>query len=132
MSKCSKKIKELKEKIDCVSGLDDDFVFMILCSIEKRINLIANYAEEDDLNGTCFNKNTQTADIKEDIKILTDYMLELNDDIQRAEEWANTSAEEEMYFALKNVLDKLNQLQKENEELKITVERKNRLLYERI
>ena len=31
--------------------------------------------------------------IEEDIKILTDYMLELNADIQRAEEWANTGAD---------------------------------------
>ena len=56
--------------------------------------------------------------VEENIKILTDYMLELNSDIQRAEEWVNTSADEEMYFALKNVLDKLEELQKENEELK--------------
>lgn len=56
--------------------------------------------------------------IEEDIKILTDYMLELNADIQRAEEWVNTGVDEEKYFALKNVLDKLEELQKENEELK--------------
>ena len=57
-------------------------------------------------------------DIKESKKILTDYMLELNADIQRAEDWANTSADEEMYFALKTVLDRLEQLEKENKELK--------------
>lgn len=51
-------------------------------------------------------------------KILTDYMLELNRDIQSAEEWVNTGADEEMYFALQTVLNKLERLQKENEELK--------------
>ena len=40
-------------------------------------------------------------------KILTDYMLELNRDIQSAEDWANTSADEEMYFALQTVLNEL-------------------------
>lgn len=52
-------------------------------------------------------------------KILTDYMLELNRDIQSAEEWANTGADEEMYFALQTVLNELERLQKENEELKV-------------
>lgn len=47
-------------------------------------------------------------------KILTDYMLELNDDIQRAEDWVNTGADEEMYFALQTVLNELERLQKEN------------------
>lgn len=46
-------------------------------------------------------------------KILTDYMLELNNDIQRAEDWVNTGADEEMYFALKTVLNELERLQKE-------------------
>ena len=40
-------------------------------------------------------------------KILTDYMLELNRDIQSAEDWANTGADEEMYFALQTVLNEL-------------------------
>lgn len=56
--------------------------------------------------------------IKEDIKILTDYMLELNNDIQSAEEWANTSADEEMYWAIKNVLEYMEKIEKENAELK--------------
>ena len=51
-------------------------------------------------------------------KILTDYMLELNRDIQSAEEWANTGADEEMYFALQTVLNELERLQKEYERLK--------------
>lgn len=57
-------------------------------------------------------------DIKESKKVLTDYMLELNADIQRAEDWVNTGADEEMYFALKTVLDRLEQLEKENKEMK--------------
>lgn len=48
-------------------------------------------------------------------KILTDYMLELNNDIQRAEDWVNTGVDEEMYFALKTVLNELERLQKEFE-----------------
>lgn len=51
-------------------------------------------------------------------KILTDYMLELNNDIQSAEEWCNTGADEEMYFALQTVLNELERLQKEYERLK--------------
>ena len=58
-------------------------------------------------------------DIKESKKVLTDYMLELNADIQRAEDWVNTGADEEIYFALKTVLDRLEQLEKENKELKV-------------
>ena len=50
-------------------------------------------------------------------KILTDYMLELNRDIQSAEDWANTGADEEMYFALQTVLNELERLQKENKSL---------------
>lgn len=46
-------------------------------------------------------------------KILTDYMLELNNDIQRAEDLVNTGADEEMYFALQTVLNELEKLQKE-------------------
>lgn len=56
--------------------------------------------------------------LKDSKKVLTDYMLELNADIQRAEDWVNTGADEEMYFALKTVLDRLEQLEKENKELK--------------
>lgn len=51
-------------------------------------------------------------------KILTDYMLELNRDIQSAEDWVNTGADEEMYFALQTVLNELDRLKKENKELK--------------
>lgn len=54
MSKCSKKCNEIKQKIDSISGLDDDFVFEMLCKIENQIDLIDKYADEDILNGTCF------------------------------------------------------------------------------
>lgn len=54
MSKCSKKCNEIKKKIDNISGLDDDFIFETLCDIEAKIHLIRMYADEDELNGTCF------------------------------------------------------------------------------
>ena len=55
--------------------------------------------------------------IEEDIKILTDYMIELNKDIQDTEEWVNTGADEEMYYAIKNVLEYLEKFKKENQKL---------------
>lgn len=60
--------------------------------------------------------------LKESKKILTNYMLELNRDIQSAEEWANTGADEEMYFAIQTVLNELERLQKKNEELNIRLQ----------
>lgn len=65
MSKCSKKCNEIKQKIDSISGLDDDFVFEILCLVEKQIDLIDKYVDEDELKGTCFNKKIF---VEEDIK----------------------------------------------------------------
>lgn len=59
-------------------------------------------------------------------KILTDYMLELNRDIQSAEEWANTGADEEMYFSLQTVLNELERLQKENKELRKELNEENK------
>lgn len=56
MSKCSKKCNEIKQKTDKISGLDDDFIFEILCKIENQLDLINKYADEDELNGTCFKK----------------------------------------------------------------------------
>lgn len=61
-------------------------------------------------------------------KILTDYMLELNRDIQSAEDWANTGADEEMYFALQTVLNELERLQEENEILKEELEKIDKTL----
>jgi len=56
MSRCSKKCNEIKQKIDNISGLDDNFVFEILCKIENQIDLLDKYANEDELNGTCFKR----------------------------------------------------------------------------
>lgn len=63
MSKCSKKCNEIKEKINSLSGLDDDFIFEILCKIENQLDLINKYADEDELNGTCFKKNNERLQI---------------------------------------------------------------------
>lgn len=59
MSKCSKKCNELKSKLDSISGLDDDFIFEILCKIENQLDLINKYADEYKLNGTCFRKEVE-------------------------------------------------------------------------
>ena len=60
MSKCSKKCNEIKQKIDNISGLDDEYVYnwlITLDSITKSItSIIEAYANSDELNGTCFNK----------------------------------------------------------------------------
>lgn len=63
--------------------------------------------------------------IEKDIEILKNYILELNNDIQEAKEVGiDTDELEKSYFALKNVLDKLEELQKENEELKQAIKDK--------
>ena len=58
MSKCSKKCNEIKAKIDSISGLDDSAVYFWLCELEHLtdaiIKEINRYADEDELNGTCF------------------------------------------------------------------------------
>lgn len=59
MDKCSKKCNEIKQKIDNISGLDDETVYDWL----KRLNnvteaitsIIEEYADRNKLNGTCFN-----------------------------------------------------------------------------
>lgn len=60
MSKCSKKCNEIIEKINSISGLDDEWVYGNLCELEKYVNKVVNsiekYADEDKLNGTCFKK----------------------------------------------------------------------------
>lgn len=60
-------------------------------------------------------------------KILTDYMLELSDDINSAEEWANTGADEEKYFAIKNVLEYMEKIKIENQGLKDYINRLDKL-----
>lgn len=60
MSKCSKKCNEIKAKIDSISGLDDDVVESNLLILEYITNMIVGniekYADEDELNGTCFKR----------------------------------------------------------------------------
>lgn len=60
MSKCSKKCNEIKTKIDSISGLDDDWVYGNLLELEKYVTKVVDsinkYADEDELNGTCFKK----------------------------------------------------------------------------
>lgn len=56
MSRCSKKCNELKEKIDSISGLDDETVYDYLCEIDRIIDLVELYADEDYWNGTCFKR----------------------------------------------------------------------------
>lgn len=58
MSKCSKKCNEIKRKIDSISGLDDDYVYDWLKRLENVTEaitgIIENYADRNELNGTCF------------------------------------------------------------------------------
>lgn len=60
MSRCSKMCNEIKQRIDNISGLDDDFVYDCLKRLEiitKEITtIIEDYADRSVLNGTCFNK----------------------------------------------------------------------------
>lgn len=57
MSKCSVKCNELQKKIQNISGLNDQYVYDKLCEIDNIIKDINKYADEDELNGTCFGKN---------------------------------------------------------------------------
>ena len=63
MSRCSKKCNEIKAKIDSISGLDDGVVYSKLLILEYIVNMIVydieKYADEDELNGTCFNRRTK-------------------------------------------------------------------------
>lgn len=58
MSKCSKKCNEICEKIQSISGLDDDFVYGMLITLEKEANIVVDtigkYADLNQINGTCF------------------------------------------------------------------------------
>lgn len=62
MSKVSKSVNVLKNKLDSISGLDGDFVFNRLLFLDKFIDVllldIDNYLSEDVLNGTIFKDNT--------------------------------------------------------------------------
>lgn len=58
MSRCSKKCNEIKQKIDSISGLDDDIVYDWLKRLDNVIDaivsIIDDYADRNELNGTCF------------------------------------------------------------------------------
>lgn len=54
MSRCSKKINEIKEKLDSISGLNDDYVYRYLESIDNIVTPIveicSQWSEESDEN----------------------------------------------------------------------------------
>ncbi len=60
MSKCSKKCNEIKQKIDSISGLDDNYIYNVLVVVDFMVDVglkqIDEYLKENELNGTCFNK----------------------------------------------------------------------------
>lgn len=60
MSKCSVMCNKLQARIRGVSGLNDKYVWQKLCEIDKIIDDINDYADEDELNGSCFGKNRFT------------------------------------------------------------------------
>lgn len=62
MSTCSRKINELKERLDGISGLSDQYIFKKLIQISLIISDIEKYADEDSLNGTCY-KNTELGEL---------------------------------------------------------------------
>ena len=66
MSRCSKKCNEIKQKIDSISGLDDDIVYDWLKRLESVteafVKIIENHADNDKLNGTCFRNEVKNDD----------------------------------------------------------------------
>ena len=58
MGRCSKLCNEIKNSINSISGLDDDFVYnwlVVLKGITDNIvDRISKYSEENKINGTCF------------------------------------------------------------------------------
>lgn len=61
MSKCSKICNEIKQRIDTISGLDDENVYDWLKRLENVTeaitSIIEDYADRNELNGTCFMKD---------------------------------------------------------------------------
>ena len=72
MSKVSKKINEIKEKLDSISGLDDDYVYNWIESIDKIVtpivDICSTWSEEEDEKGTIFYKKR----IEEPLKSIMD------------------------------------------------------------
>lgn len=60
MSKVSTKINRIKNKLDIISGLDDDFIMSSVNKIDLFVNItlddINRYLKENPLNGTIFKK----------------------------------------------------------------------------
>lgn len=60
MSKVSTRINRMKNKLDSVSGLDDEYVDTQLDFIERILNIyvgkIEKYADENEINGTVFKR----------------------------------------------------------------------------
>lgn len=58
MSRVSKRINNIKNKLDSISGLDGDFVFDKLDILDKYIDImlviINDYLIDNELNGTIF------------------------------------------------------------------------------
>lgn len=73
MSKCSKKCNEIKQKIDSISGLDDDYVYGWLKSLESVtssiVSFINAYADRNELNGSCFKENEIDIDSIQEIEL---------------------------------------------------------------
>lgn len=69
MSKVSKKVNEIKEKLDSISGLEDDYVYTWLESIERIVNPIVDicstWSEQTDEAGTVFYKKRVESPLKE-------------------------------------------------------------------
>lgn len=60
MSKVSTRINRMKDKLDSVSGLDDEYVDTQLDFIERILNIyvgkIERYADKNEINGTVFKR----------------------------------------------------------------------------
>ena len=126
MSECSKKCNEIKQKIDSISGLDDDFVYDNLLMIEQTVNtivkIINDYADEDETNGTCFNRKERMSnktEIEKDIKIV-------NTIIENSNNIMSDLREREVQ-AIENILADRKRLEKENENNKEALEILNKM-----
>lgn len=120
MSKCSKKCNELKKLIDNISGLNDAYVFEELCSLENRLELLAEYGNLNEVNGTSFKRidNVKLAEMQDALHILEDTDISNIDDAEnidlRTYQYAvNTLLEmyyDEKKLARKLIADDLNHI----------------------
>lgn len=118
MSRCSKKCNEIKEKIDSISGLDDDYVYDWLKNLESVtssiVGFINTYADRNELNGTCFKDEIEIDNIEELLKI-EEYEVDKTDTV------INRNKINELVQAVKQ----LNKRVKELEELNIEINEKD-------